>query len=83
MNLSKVFVGNDHLHLLTASGYTNLRVDLKDFDGGSAYAEYAQFTIGDAASNYIMHCGGYSGTSGKKQMKTHVKNIALYSQEIL
>ena len=60
--------GNDQLHLLTSSGFTNLRVDLEDFDGGSAYAEYSQFTVGDAGSNYIMHCGGYSGTAGKEKM---------------
>ena len=64
----KTITGNDQLHLLTSSGFTNLRVDLKDFDGGSAYAEYSQFTVGDAGSNYIMHCGGYSGTAGKEKM---------------
>ena len=60
--------GNDQLHLLTSFRFTNLRVDLKDFENGSAYAEYSQFTVGDAGSNYIMHCSGYSGTAGKEKM---------------
>ena len=66
--LNTNFVGNDRLHLLTASGYTKLRVDLQDFDGGSVYAEYSLFTVGDAASNYIMHCSGHSGTTGEKHV---------------
>lgn len=72
MTVTHLLAGNDLLHLLTSSGYTNLRVDLEDFGGVSVYAEYATFTVGDAASNYTMHCSGYSGNAGKSMRTSHV-----------
>ncbi|ELT89917.1 hypothetical protein CAPTEDRAFT_135023, partial [Capitella teleta] len=56
--------GNDNLHALTSSGYTVLRVDMSDFEGVSAYAEYNSFNVEDAAANYRMVCSGYSGNAG-------------------
>ena len=47
-------------------------MDLGDFEGGSAYADYSEFTVGDAASKYIMHCGGYSGTAGMNYYRMYI-----------
>ncbi|XP_078797788.1 angiopoietin-related protein 5-like [Oryzias latipes] len=41
-----------------------LRVDLWDFEGGSAYAEYEDFRVGDESTNYRLSVGRYSGTAG-------------------
>ena len=41
-----------------------LRVDLKDFEGNVAYAEYTTFKMADEATKYQVSIGGYSGTAG-------------------
>uniref|UniRef100_A0A3P9JPQ8 Fibrinogen C-terminal domain-containing protein n=1 Tax=Oryzias latipes TaxID=8090 RepID=A0A3P9JPQ8_ORYLA len=41
-----------------------LRVDLWDFEGGNAYAEYEDFRLGDEGTNYRLSVGRYSGTAG-------------------
>ena len=57
------WLGLDKLHRL-ASATTQLRVDMRDFEGNSAYAKYTSFSIGDSASKYILTVSGYSGTAG-------------------
>ena len=60
---------NDHLHLLTRNNQ-ELRVDLMDFEGNTAYAMYSSFAVGSASENYKLTVGGYSGTAGDA-MATH------------
>ena len=63
-NLSGEFwLGLDKLHRLTSTS-TQLRVDMQDFDGNSAYAKYTSFSVGDSASKYTLSVSGYSGTAG-------------------
>ena len=45
-----------------------LRVDLTDWEGSTAYAEYSNFVLGGAETNYtILSLGDYSGTAGGHQ----------------
>jgi len=63
-NLSGEFwLGLDKIHRLTTTA-TQLRVDMQDFEGNTAYAQYASFSVGDSASKYILSLSGYSGTAG-------------------
>ena len=63
-NLSGEFwLGLDKIHRLTSTA-TQLRVDLQDFEGNSAYAKYTSFSVGDSSSKYILSVSGYSGTAG-------------------
>ena len=63
-NLTGEFwLGLDKIHRLTTTG-TELRVDLRDFEGNSAYAKYTNFSVGDSASKYTLSVSGYSGTAG-------------------
>ena len=63
-NLSGEFwLGLDKIHRLTSTA-TQLRIDLQDFEGKSAYAQYTSFSIGDSSSKYILSVSGYSGTAG-------------------
>ena len=63
-NLSGEFwLGLDKIHRLTSAGI-QLRVDMQDFNGNSAYAQYTSFSVGDSASKYILSVSGYSGTAG-------------------
>ena len=41
-----------------------LRVDLGDFSGNTAYAKYSSFHIGGSSTDYTLHVTGYSGTAG-------------------
>ncbi|XP_078617524.1 microfibril-associated glycoprotein 4-like [Branchiostoma floridae x Branchiostoma japonicum] len=58
------WLGNDNLHHLTAQGGYELRVDLEDFEGNSAYAKYSNFSVEDEGHLYRLTVGGYSGTAG-------------------
>ena len=49
--------GLDKIHRLTTTG-TELRVDLQDFEGNSAYAQYTNFSVGDSASKYTLSVTG-------------------------
>jgi len=41
-----------------------LRVDLADFEGNSAYAEYDNFTVGSAQAKYtLVSLGTFNGTA--------------------
>ena len=60
-NLSGEFwLGLDKIHRLTKE-QSRLRVDLEDFNGNTAYAEYSLFDVGDEGSNYVLNLGTYSG----------------------
>ena len=63
-NLSGEFwLGLDRIHRMTSTG-TQLWVDLQDFEGNSAYAQYTTFSVGDSASKYNLSLSGYNGTAG-------------------
>ena len=60
-NLNGEFwLGLDKIHRLTKQR-SKLRVDLEDFSGKSAYAEYNVFGVGDQGSKYKLSLGTYSG----------------------
>ena len=59
------WLGLAQIHRLTAStARTELRVDLEDFSSNTRYAQYTDFGIGDASSNYVLTVAGYSGSAG-------------------
>ncbi|CAG2218921.1 Angiopoietin-related protein 1,Fibrinogen gamma-B chain,Ficolin-1-A,Angiopoietin-1,Fibrinogen C domain-containing protein 1,Ryncolin-1,Tenascin-N,Angiopoietin-related protein 7,Angiopoietin-related protein 6,Ficolin-3,Fibrinogen C domain-containing protein 1-B,Fibroleukin,Fibrinogen-like protein 1,Ficolin-1,Ficolin-1-B,Angiopoietin-4,Tenascin-R,Ryncolin-2,Techylectin-5B,Fibrinogen C domain-containing protein 1-A,Microfibril-associated glycoprotein 4,Fibrinogen-like protein A,Ryncolin-3,Fibrinogen gamma cha len=68
---SEFWLGNRFINLLTSSGNYKLYVHLEDFEGNSKYALYSRFSVGDAATNYILRVTGYSGTAGDSLMKHH------------
>ena len=60
-NLNGEFwLGLDKIHRLTKER-SKLRVDLEDFSGNTAYAEYSSFGVGDEGSKYKLSLGSYSG----------------------
>lgn len=56
--------GNDNILYISTNGPHELRVELKDWSGSSAYAEYSTFRVGDESSKYVLVVSGYSGTAG-------------------
>ena len=80
------WLGLDKIHQLTQLGNWTLRVDLEDFEGNTAYAEYESFQVGAAASNYTLSIGSYYGTAGDalresngRQFSTHDRDNDAYS----
>jgi len=58
------WLGLDKIHRMTISSSNKLRVDLEDFDGNKAFAEYTSFGVADEAKKYQLSLGSYSGTAG-------------------
>ncbi|XP_078687243.1 microfibril-associated glycoprotein 4-like [Branchiostoma floridae x Branchiostoma belcheri] len=65
------WLGNDKLHQLTSQAQYEMRVDLEDFEGNSAYAQYQVFTVGSEAEHYRLTVGNYIGTAGDSMVDKH------------
>ncbi|CAC5404894.1 Fibrinogen-like protein A,Ryncolin-4,Angiopoietin-related protein 7,Angiopoietin-related protein 1,Ficolin-3,Ficolin-1-B,Techylectin-5A,Ficolin-2,Ryncolin-1,Tenascin-R,Fibrinogen-like protein 1,Angiopoietin-related protein 4,Angiopoietin-1,Tenascin-X,Fibrinogen C domain-containing protein 1-A,Tenascin-N,Ryncolin-3,Tenascin,Fibroleukin,Fibrinogen C domain-containing protein 1,Fibrinogen gamma chain,Ryncolin-2,Angiopoietin-related protein 6,Techylectin-5B,Angiopoietin-related protein 2,Angiopoietin-2,Microfi len=66
-NLTHEFwLGNAKIHKIVSTGDYQLRVDLGDFEGNTAWAKYTKFYVGDATTNYRLEINGYmtSSTAG-------------------
>lgn len=73
-----LFPGNKYIHLLTQTGNTVLRIEVKfvgPFLNTYSYAiEYSHFSVGNASTAYKLDVSGYSGLIGK-HLKTLCRNI--------
>lgn len=58
------WLGLDHIHALTSYAPAELRVDLADFEGATAFAKYSHFFVDDRSTDYTLSVAGYSGTAG-------------------
>ncbi|CAG2194812.1 unnamed protein product [Mytilus edulis] len=59
-----VVIGNDNLHKILSKKNYKLRIDLKDWNGDTAYAEYDTFVVGSEETNYVLSISGYNGNAG-------------------
>ncbi|XP_071139119.1 ficolin-1-like [Mytilus edulis] len=71
---SEFWLGNKFINLLTSSETYNMYIHLEDFEGNSRYAEYTEFSIGDATTKYTLNLSGYSGTAGDSLMYFYNSN---------
>ena len=55
------WLGLDKIHRLTSGDNSILRVDLEDFEGNTAYAEYDMFSVMSENDKYKLNLGSYSG----------------------
>jgi len=60
---SEFWLGLDKIHRLTSDNNSMLRVDLEDFEGNTAYAEYNMFNVMSENDKYKLILGNYSGDS--------------------
>nr|XP_013800042.1 PREDICTED: fibrinogen C domain-containing protein 1 [Apteryx mantelli mantelli] len=66
--------GLQRIHLLTVQASYELRVDLEDFDNGTAFARYGSFGVGlfsvdPEEDGYPVSVADYSGTAGDSFLK--------------
>jgi len=57
------WLGLDKIHRLTSDNDSILRVDLDDFEGNTAYAEYNKFGVMSENDKYKLILGSYSGNA--------------------
>ena len=66
------WLGLSKIYRLVKPGTQNtLRVEVADFEGNSAYAEYSTFNIGDSSAKYVLTIDGYSGTAGDSMTNSY------------
>ncbi|XP_014798217.1 PREDICTED: fibrinogen C domain-containing protein 1 [Calidris pugnax] len=66
--------GLKRIHVLTVQGSYELRIDLEDFDNGTAFAHYGSFGVGlfsvdPEEDGYPVSIADYSGTAGDSFLK--------------
>ena len=59
------WLGNEMFHALSSQKSYKLRVDLWDWEGQRAYAEYDHFKVDSEMNKYALHIRGYKGNAGK------------------
>jgi len=61
-----LYSGNDNLHLLTSDNRQQLRIDMADFEGYTAYAKYPIVAVGSDEEQFPLQLevGEYTGTAG-------------------
>lgn len=57
------WLGNDNIHALTAAGFNELRIDMKDTNGIVYHAKYSNFSVSAEKYNYRLQVGEYSGNA--------------------
>ena len=58
---NEFWLGNDKIHRMTSDETNMLRVELDDFEGNTAYAEYDMFAVMSESDKYKLNLGSYSG----------------------
>ncbi|XP_029283125.1 LOW QUALITY PROTEIN: fibrinogen alpha chain [Cottoperca gobio] len=66
----EIWLGNQNLHLLTNQGESMLKVELEDWEGGVASAEYT-VRVGTEEEGYPLHVSGYIGEAGDALLVSH------------
>lgn len=62
--LGNYWIGLSTIHALTSQKNQELRIELEDWEGNKAYAQYSQFSISGPSDDYTLSIGGYMGTAG-------------------
>ncbi|ELV13579.1 Angiopoietin-4 [Tupaia chinensis] len=60
------WLGNEVVHQLTSGAAYSLRVELQDWEGHEAYAQYEHFQLGSEGQLYRLSLSGYSGSAGRQ-----------------
>ena len=65
--------GLDNIFLLTMRKKNELRVDMEDFEGGEAFAQYSSFFVDFEREGYQLDLGGFTGgTAGEGHFSGNV-----------
>uniref|UniRef100_A0A8D2BZA7 Ficolin (collagen/fibrinogen domain containing lectin) 2 (hucolin) n=1 Tax=Sus scrofa TaxID=9823 RepID=A0A8D2BZA7_PIG len=73
--LGEFWLGNDHIHALTAQGTSELRVDLVDFEGNHQFAKYRSFQVADEAEKYMLVLGAFVEGNAGDSLTSHNNSL--------
>lgn len=68
---TEFWLGNDYLHLLTANGTQELRIDLRDFQDEASYAKYGSFQVSGEQEKYKLVLGQFLGGTAGDSLTKH------------
>ncbi|XP_008592209.1 PREDICTED: ficolin-1-like [Galeopterus variegatus] len=77
---TEFWLGNDYLHLLTAGGNQELRVDLQDFEGEDSYAKYSSFQVSGEQEKFKLSLGQFLGGTAGDSLGSH-KNMSFTTHD--
>ena len=63
--LHEFWLGNENIHQITSRMNYELRVELEEFSGETAHAQYTSFLVKSACDGYELFVTGYSGNAGE------------------
>lgn len=79
---TEFWLGNDYLHLLTANGNQELRVDLREFQGQTSFAKYSSFQVSGEQEKYKLTLGQFlEGTAGDSLTKHNNMAFSTHDQD--
>ena len=67
------WLGNEMLYYLTSQKNYVLRIDMWDWEGQRAYAEYEHFKVNSETDKYALHVKFYKGNAGKSPVLLHAR----------
>ncbi|XP_046693612.1 microfibril-associated glycoprotein 4-like [Silurus meridionalis] len=65
------WLGLENIYQLTHKRKYELKVDLQDFDGATAFARYSSFSIDSEAEGYKLHVSGFINGGAGDSLATH------------
>ncbi|XP_071360355.1 microfibril-associated glycoprotein 4-like isoform X2 [Trachinotus anak] len=65
------WLGLDNIFLLTLRKKNELRVDMEDWEGGKASAQYSSFSIDSENAGYQLHLGSFTGGEAGDSLTNH------------
>ncbi|XP_055365143.1 microfibril-associated glycoprotein 4-like isoform X2 [Betta splendens] len=65
------WLGLENIFLLTIRKKNELRVDMEDWEGGKAFAQYSSFSISPEYLNYQLHLGSFTGGDAGDSLTHH------------
>ncbi|XP_025102264.1 ficolin-2-like isoform X5 [Pomacea canaliculata] len=75
------WLGLSSLYRLTKDKPVRLRVDLREVNGESHYAEYSSFSVGGPDTNYRLTVSGYSGNAGDSMEFHNTQSFTTYDRD--
>ncbi|XP_026214902.1 microfibril-associated glycoprotein 4-like [Anabas testudineus] len=65
------WLGLENIFLLTMRKKNELRVDMEDWEGGKAFAQYSSFSIDSENVGYELHLGSFTGGEAGDSLSSH------------
>ena len=81
-NLSNEFwLGLEFIHRMTNGTDSALRIDLGDWSGNKAYAQYNSFQVRGASTKYRLEVSGYAGNAGNGLAHHNNRPFSTYDRD--